>query len=71
MPYKGLKLTGYASCILLPVLLLHVAERAWYRRSGYKWYLSDEVMDLVTGFLSIGTLSFVCNSRFVNDLDIN
>ena len=71
IPYKELKMAGYAICILFPILGLHPFELRIYRSRGQRWFVLDEVIFLLLGFFLMSFLSFIYNSRFVNDLTLD
>jgi len=66
MPYKNLKLLGYAVPILSSVLIIHVIENPWFKKQG-KWMLWNELLVMFLGLLLITFLSFFYLNTIVND----
>jgi hypothetical protein len=71
LPDKELKLAGYSICILLPVVGLHVPELMLYRKRGQKWFILDEIVFLLLGFLLISVLAYFYNTIVVNQFPVN
>lgn len=66
MPYKNLRLAGYAICIILPILLIHFFENYWYKQQSEAWFLWNEVI-----ILSILLSATIISSYFYNVYLIN
>jgi len=54
---KNLKLIGYATCILFPILFIHILEGYWFKLNHKKWYLYQELITLFIGFILAGIIS--------------
>ncbi|MEJ2004636.1 MAG: LytTR family DNA-binding domain-containing protein [Cyclobacteriaceae bacterium] len=70
MENKNLKLAGYSLCIAIPILGLHFIELSWYRQRNQRWFLLDEILILVAGFLLISFLTYLYNSKVISSLPI-
>lgn len=66
--FRLLRLSGYALCILLPVMLCHFVENAIYKRQNYRWYLHNEILYLVPVFLLILICCALYNFYVINGL---
>lgn len=66
IPFKTLKLSGYGLCLLLPVLLIHIAERYRYSVNGCKWYITDEIIALISGFALMCVSSYYYHHTLIN-----
>lgn len=65
MPYKNMKLLGYALPIIFSILIIHILENLWYKRQQ-KWLLWNEFLVLMLGLLLITFLSFIYLNNLVN-----
>ena len=65
MPYKNLKLVGYAIPITISILVIHFFENKWFSKQQ-KWLLWNELIIMGLGLLLITFLSFVYLNNFVN-----
>ncbi|SMG49175.1 transcriptional regulator, LytTR family [Marivirga sericea] len=65
--YKNIKMIGYGICIVLPILLIHVLEELWFKRTDGKWHVYQELFILILGFLLISITSYIYNVTVVNN----
>ena len=68
---KALKLSGYGLCVFLTVAGFHFLELILYRKRGKKWFLADEFIFLLSGFLAISVLAFLYHSLVFNTAGID
>lgn len=68
VPWRTLRLSGYALCYVLPFVLLHGVDRLVYRRQGYRWWFGNELLTRSLLFLGVTTATWLYNIRVVNDL---
>eukprot|EP01093_Parvamoeba_rugata_P011138 TRINITY_DN3049_c0_g1_i3.p1 TRINITY_DN3049_c0_g1~~TRINITY_DN3049_c0_g1_i3.p1 ORF type:complete len:280 (-),score=23.70 TRINITY_DN3049_c0_g1_i3:434-1273(-) len=54
--YKHLRLSGYAACIVLPILVVHPLENYVYIRQANRWFVINEFLYILFTLFSI----FVC-----------
>ena len=65
--YKNLRLAGYTLCVLLPILLLHPLENAWFKRQHNRWYVYNEIIYVIAALLFILLLSATYAFFVVNE----
>jgi hypothetical protein len=65
MPYKNLKLAGYAVPIVLSILAIHFVENSWFQKAS-KWTFLNEVIVIIFGGCIMIVLSFVYLNNVVN-----
>lgn len=70
LEHKNLKLWGYGLCILVPVLIIHIPERSWYKKQQHKWFLGNEIVSLTVGFIGIMICCYCYNTIVVNNLPL-
>lgn len=67
--FKFIRLSGYSFTIIVPILLLHFAERYWYEKQNYRWTFLNEVISLVSIFALTSISSyFYHNLAFSGDV---
>ncbi|NMM47608.1 LytTR family DNA-binding domain-containing protein [Marinigracilibium pacificum] len=69
--FKVLKLTGYSLCIIAPVILIHIPELFIFKKRNQKWFLIDEIITIIFGFILMSSLSFAYNTIVINNDDFN
>lgn len=57
--YKNLKLSGYALCLISPILLVHFLENRIYKVQNNRWYVLNEVFYVTLSFFLILSFSFL------------
>ena len=65
LPYKNLKLAGYAIPILISILGIHIFENTWFAKTS-KWTVLNEVLFMTIGTITITVLSFIYLNSIVN-----
>ena len=65
-PYKNLALSGYAPCIMLSALLIHIPELWLFRKQGEKWFIWNELLFVLLGGVLMMTASFIYNTIVIN-----
>ena len=69
--FKAIKLSGYGACVFAAILIIHFLELFLFIRRDKKWFLSDEIIALTTGFILISALAFIYHSLVFNTGNIN
>ncbi len=66
--FQQIKLVGYSLCIVIPIMMLHLFENLWFAKTKEKWFVYQELVILVVGFLFISATSYFYNTYVVNDM---
>lgn len=69
--YKSLKLSGYGITVFMSVLFIHLPEDYLYKKQGQKWYLINEIVVLITGFMFMALFSFLYHSMVFDGMNFN
>lgn len=67
LSYKILKLAGYSLCFLMPILVMHPIENAFFKRQKYRWYILNELGYIVMCLLLVFTTCYFYNIYVVNN----
>lgn len=65
--WRTLRLSGYGLCVLLPWLLVHVANRWRHRHAGGQWSVAMEIQSLLILLLLVLLSAYFYNVYSVND----
>ncbi len=68
--YKYARLSGYALCIILPILLVHPFENSIYKRHENRWFIINEVLYILITFFIIIIFSFLYHFYVVSGLTV-
>ncbi len=67
-PYKYLILSGYAFCIIIPLLLVHPLENYFYRIQTNRWFVLNECFYITATLFIIFLFSFFYHFYLVSGL---
>lgn len=65
LPYKKLKLAGFAFTLIIPIILVHFVENIWYQKSKKQRLLYQEIVILLLGFILMIITSYLYNILFI------
>lgn len=65
-PYKNLILSGYAVCIIIPILVVHPFENYVYQRQANRWFVTNEIGYIIITLAFIFTCCFLYHLFVVN-----
>jgi len=68
--FKYLRLTGYAFCIMLPVLLVHPIENYIYKRQLNRWFVINEFLYILPTLFIILAFTFLYHFFVVSGLTV-
>lgn len=68
--YKYLRLSGYALCIIIPILGIHPLENYVYKKQDNRWFVVNECIYIATTLFIIFILSFFYHFYLVSGLSI-
>jgi len=64
--YRLLRLSGYAFCIFIPVVVCHFVENAIYKKQNSRWFVHNEALYLIVVFILILICCSVYNFYVIN-----
>ncbi|WP_179005786.1 LytR/AlgR family response regulator transcription factor [Winogradskyella forsetii] len=65
---KNLLLSGYAFCILVPIIILHPVENTFYQRQKNRWFVFSECIYILLTLLVILIGTFFYHFYFISGL---
>lgn len=68
VPFRNLKLSGYALCFLIPIMAMHGVDRLVFKKQGYHWFVFNELISKSIVILLIATASYFYNINVINSI---
>lgn len=68
--YKKLRLSGYAFCIIVPILLVHLLENYSYQQQANRWFVLNEFFYIIITLFLIFICAFLYHFYVVSGLTI-
>ncbi|MEM6738066.1 MAG: LytTR family DNA-binding domain-containing protein [Bacteroidota bacterium] len=71
MRFKGLKLSGYALAVVIPILLAHIAERVYFLRHHKTWLFRYEIVTVAVIMFLISVAAYGYHGLTFSDLEFS